>query len=50
MVPGKTLTATELVDFARNSTTSYFHPVGICKMGTDTLAVVDLMPPLISLQ
>lgn len=41
LVPGKTLTAAELADFARNSTTSYFHPVGTCKMGTDALAVVD---------
>jgi choline dehydrogenase len=41
LVSGKALTATELADFARNSTTSYFHPVGTCKMGTDTLAVVD---------
>ena len=41
LVPGKPLTAAELSDFARNSTTSYFHPVGTCKMGTDALAVVD---------
>ena len=25
----------------RNSATTYFHPVGSCKMGTDALAVVD---------
>ena len=41
LVPGKALTTTELADFARNSTTSYFHPVGTCKMGIDALAVVD---------
>lgn len=41
LVPGKTLTAAELADFARNATTSYFHPVGTCKMGTDAFAVVD---------
>ena len=41
IVPGKALTAAELVEFARNSATSYFHPVGTCKMGTDALAVVD---------
>lgn len=41
LVPGKTLTTAELADFARNSATSYFHPVGTCKMGTDVLAVVD---------
>ena len=41
LVPGKALTAAELADFARNSTTSYFHPVGTCKMGTDAMAVVD---------
>ncbi len=41
LVPGRTLTAAELADFARNSATSYFHPVGTCKMGNDPLAVVD---------
>ena len=41
LVPGKAMTPAELADFARNSTTSYFHPVGTCKMGTDARAVVD---------
>lgn len=41
LVPGKALSSAELADFARNSATSYFHPVGTCKMGTDAMAVVD---------
>jgi choline dehydrogenase len=41
LVPGRTLTRKELHDFARNAATSYFHPVGTCKMGIDALAVVD---------
>jgi len=40
LVPGKALSPAELADFARNSATSYFHPVGTCKMGTDGMAVV----------
>ncbi len=28
-------------EFARNAGTNVFHPVGTCKMGTDTMAVVD---------
>jgi choline dehydrogenase len=29
------------VDFARQMSTTMFHPVGTCKMGTDAMAVVD---------
>lgn len=41
VIPGRALSKAELVDFARDSTTSYYHPVGTCKMGTDAMAVVD---------
>lgn len=40
-IPGRPLDRKQLADFARNSATSYFHPVGTCKMGTDDEAVVD---------
>jgi choline dehydrogenase len=33
--------AEELVEFVRNSTQAFYHPVGTCKMGPDALAVVD---------
>jgi len=33
--------AEELVAFVRNTTQSFYHPVGTCKMGHDALAVVD---------
>src|SRR6266849_568141 len=33
--------AEELVEFVRNHTQAYHHPVGTCKMGHDALAVVD---------
>ena len=41
LIPGRRLSQAELADFARNAATSYFHPVGTCKMGVDRLAVVD---------
>lgn len=41
LVPGKKLTLTEAREFARRAATSFGHPVGTCKMGTDALAVVD---------
>lgn len=41
LIPGRKLSTADLADFARNSATSYFHPVGTCKMGIDALAVVD---------
>jgi choline dehydrogenase len=33
--------AEELVEFVRNTTQAFYHPVGTCKMGQDALAVVD---------
>jgi choline dehydrogenase len=40
--PGAQLqSAEELVEFVRNHTQAYHHPVGTCKMGQDALAVVD---------
>ena len=33
--------AEELVEFVRNHTQAFYHPVGTCKMGPDALAVVD---------
>ena len=41
-VPGPAVTTDEeFREFARNSGTNVFHPVGTCKMGTDAMAVVD---------
>jgi len=34
-------TDAQLLDHARNSATTIYHPVGTCKMGIDPLAVVD---------
>ncbi|MFH0133550.1 GMC family oxidoreductase [Variovorax sp. VaC1] len=31
----------ELLEFCRNNGATIFHPTGTCRMGTDTLAVVD---------
>ena len=31
----------ELLDWARSSSTTIFHPTGTCKMGSDAMAVVD---------
>jgi choline dehydrogenase len=33
--------AEELLEFVRNYTETWYHPVGTCKMGHDVLAVVD---------
>ena len=41
-VPGPGIDTEEAFGtFARNAGTNVFHPVGTCKMGTDTMAVVD---------
>jgi choline dehydrogenase len=40
--PGAGIESDEaLLDWVRNSATTIFHPSGTCKMGADTLAVVD---------
>jgi choline dehydrogenase len=39
--PSSRLAPRELEEFVRLSCSSYFHPVGTCKMGVDSLAVVD---------
>ncbi|MCR9215184.1 MAG: choline dehydrogenase [Proteobacteria bacterium] len=35
------VTDEEILDWARNSSTTIYHPTGTCKMGIDPLAVVD---------
>ena len=40
VMPGK-MDRKTLTDFVRNSTTTYFHQSGSCKMGRDEMAVVD---------
>jgi choline dehydrogenase len=41
-VPGPDVTSDEqLLDYARNTGGTVFHPTSTCKMGTDPLAVVD---------
>jgi len=39
--PSRRLEAQELEEFVRLSCSSYFHPVGTCRIGSDSLAVVD---------
>ncbi len=40
--PGaKATTDREIVEFIRNEAETLYHPVGTCKMGNDTMAVVD---------
>ncbi len=40
LMPGP-LSRSDMVEFVRNAATTYFHPAGSCKMGSDALAVVD---------
>lgn len=40
--PGKDVSSDDdLLDFVRRTADTTFHPVGTCKMGTDSMAVVD---------
>ena len=40
--PGsETQTDAEIIDFIRNKAESIYHPIGTCKMGSDSMAVVD---------
>ena len=39
-MPGK-LSRSEMVEFIRASTTTYFHPTSTCKMGIDAESVVN---------
>jgi choline dehydrogenase len=42
LVPGPLVqTDEEMLENARNTATTIYHPVGTCRMGTDTRAVVD---------
>jgi choline dehydrogenase len=41
VIPGRALDKAALQDFARNAAISFGRPVGICKMGSDEMAVVD---------
>jgi len=41
--PPQKLARRELEQFVRLTCSSYFHPVGTCRMGVDSLAVVDPM-------
>ncbi len=40
IMPGS-LARNEMIEFIRNSASTYFHPTGTCKMGIDEAAVVD---------
>jgi choline dehydrogenase len=41
IAPGERKTDDEIVDWARQVGETTYHPVGTCKMGQDTMAVVD---------
>ncbi|MGH7583748.1 MAG: GMC family oxidoreductase [Gemmatimonadales bacterium] len=40
VMPGK-LNRKEMIAFVRQAVTTYFHPAGSCRMGTDPMCVVD---------
>src|SRR6267154_622239 len=41
LIPGSKASAEEIQELARLASASFGHAVGTCKMGVDTLAVVD---------
>ena len=41
VLPGKDISEEELEDYIRKSCSTYHHMVGTCKMGVDSMAVVD---------
>jgi choline dehydrogenase len=41
VAPGKKLDEAEMEKFVRDGATTYFHEVGMCRMGKDKNAVVD---------
>lgn len=41
VVPKAAMTRAEKEKFVRMATSTYFHPVGTCRMGADAMAVVD---------
>jgi choline dehydrogenase-like flavoprotein len=41
LIPGPNARSDDIREFARLASASFGHPVGTCKMGVDTLAVVD---------
>ena len=41
ILPGSLRVLSDLREFIRQGTTTYFHPVGTCRMGIDERAVVD---------
>jgi choline dehydrogenase len=41
VVPGQKLSGQDMDNFVRDGATTYFHQAGTCRMGKDSLAVVD---------
>ena len=41
VVPNRTLSDNEVIEFIRDGCSTFFHTCGACKMGTDDLAVTD---------